>query len=228
MKKTINCELKIELDFDKVDFGIEDELYVFKQKIITPWDEVVTQGICQKKEIENFYKNKFIRKFDKLLLYKKAERYYSSRTNTEEHWDPINHIVKNPYDYIEKMGTKDISLYSFDGFDERFYDINDNLLPKGILISYMSHNGSMIKERYDLEKVLSKLKDSPKIRFMKESDKKILEVPNNYMSDYGKYYLNFIVIPTREEYITYLGEKENKFNYILDDVVDLKEFRLKK
>lgn len=141
MKKETSYEVKRELYFKKVDFGTEDDLYVFKDKRITPWDEVVIQGICDKKEIDNFSKNKCIKKVDKLILHKKAEYHYSSRTNVEENWEPTLHIVNSPYDFIDEMGTKDISLYTFDCFSEKLYDINGVLLPRGIFIDYMSCHG---------------------------------------------------------------------------------------
>lgn len=231
MKKIDSYEVKWELYFKKVDFGTDEELFVFKQKTITPWDEIITQGICEKEEIDSFSKNKCIKRIDKLILHKKAEYYYSSRTNVEENWDPLLHIVNNPYDFIEEMGTNDISLYTFDTFSDRLYDINGDLLPRGILISYMSSYVNLVQDRYDLEKVLSKLKDSSKVRFMKKSDKEILEIPNSCMSDYGKYYLKFVFIPTKEEYLEFLNRKKDRlnamseFDYILDDVLGLKEFK---
>lgn len=71
MKKETSYEVKRELYFKKVGFGTEDDLYVFKDKRITPWDEVVIQGICDKKEIDDFHNNKYIKQEIRYFFTKK-------------------------------------------------------------------------------------------------------------------------------------------------------------
>lgn len=184
MKKETSYEVKRELYFKKVGFGTEDDLYVFKDKRITPWDEVVIQGICDKKEIDDFHNNKYIKQVDKILLHKKDEYHYSNRINLQENWDPILYRIINPYDYIEDKRANNLSLYAFDYYSDALYDIKGELLPRGIFISNIYLNGSMMSKRYDLEKVPSKILDLPNVKFIRESDKKLLDIPYGYIGDY--------------------------------------------
>lgn len=226
MKKTIKYEVIKEVEFEEVNLGGEDSLYIYKEKITDPSGESNIQGICKKEEIDNYSEKKRITNIDKILLDKKAEYYYSSRANGEKGWHPYNYLIENPYDYIKEFGAENIGLYEFDACSDTLLDINGELLPRGIFIDYMSCNGKMTDGRYDIKHVLRKIENSDKVRFIRESDKKVLSIPSYNACEDSDFYLKFIVIPTKDEYKTFKERKHLGYDYLFDEVLGLKELKI--
>ena len=96
----------------------------------------------------------------------------------------------------------------------------------------MYSNGYMVDSRFNLEDVLKDLLNKNNIRFLKKSDKNILDIPYYNCSDDDDYskYLKFVFIPTKEEYLKIYNDKKTlqPKEYIFDEFLDIGKYRIKK
>lgn len=226
MKKIHKYEVVREIDFIEVNNDPKCNIVVFKELISTPYYTRTSQGFCDKKEINNLSKNESIEELNSILLPNSFIHSYSLSLPEEHGYFPPSKAIKCPYDYIEKAGMQDVSLCNFNWDKNTLYDIKKRIIPRGILVNYMTGNGGMVDDKYNLESVLLKIKDLPRVRFIRESDKTIL-TSQSYMptSKCSKGYLEFIVALDAEEYSIFIKRKKDKFKYLFDEVLDLSDLK---
>lgn len=63
---------------------------------------------------------------------------------------------------------QDIFLCTFSWDKNMLYDIKKRILPRGIFVNYMTNNGCMTDDMYDLENVLLRIENLPRVRFIKQ------------------------------------------------------------
>lgn len=230
MKKSFTYVVKLDVEYEKVKFKDSDkEYYVYRETKTGPGRIFIKEGICEPSQIDNYVENRGIENVNLLLLDNKAEVAFKTYLNSEKEWEPHNYLIKKPYTYICENGTESISLYQFDLGSDSLYDINGEVLPRAIFFNFSSSNGSMHNGRFNLNKVLDKIKDNADIRFLKECDKNIDSIPYWAAVEGYNEFLKFIFMPTKEQYKYIFDNKKSLINpieLVIDEYLNLKDCRV--
>ena len=171
--------------------SISDGLYAYKDKIN---GELVDTGICDEKEFNRDLDYNERRTHSKLSLWKKEVREIH-RANLFGRIDFKPYLISNPCEYLQDNNMEEVELLRFDYANHSIFDLNDNKLPRAQYFNYIEakiHDGC-----YDLNFILEILKKRNDIQFLKNG---ITPIPYYNRDDYQQNYLEFIWIPSNEDF----------------------------
>lgn len=216
MKKEILYTIKREIEY----LPVINNFYVFKEKITIGNNEpVIKEGITT--NVVNDIKQEEAIPISEYRLYNKeildfARKNLFSRQETLKKFEEYQ--VKNPFTYFSNNELKDVKLLHLHYYDYSIRDINNKKLPTAIYFDYIQagmHNGI-----YDLKEVLEILKQRNDIKFLKEG---IISIPYYNSDDYHSKYLEFIWIPSDEDFDKVADYGVDKYNKIKTEIFGLKE-----
>lgn len=179
--KSRKMEIKLERKIDYIE--ISNGYIAYKDSFVTSDGEVVTseEGISKINLIESISCKESIPCVSKSLINRDVEKLHrtiSMRYNKMEYFELYDElVVDEPYTYlVENLNqvNDDVALYELDYISGDLLTLEGDILPKAMYFD--SLNGNMSDKEYDLDKVLSYLRDRKDIYLIDDAIVKVDDI----------------------------------------------------